>query len=72
MFKYKPRMKEMTDTEMDEMMISCLTDELKSFPPNFISKGFLNGLVHSLKIIVLCDRYNKGERIVENLDLTLI
>lgn len=32
----------------------------------------MNQLVSSLKIIVLCDRYNKGEKIVKELDLSLI
>jgi len=32
MFKYKPRMNEMSDTEMDSMILTFLKTELKSYP----------------------------------------
>lgn len=72
MFKYKPWMREMSDEEMDSMITQYISTELQPFPNQLISLEMEAGLVHSMKVIVLCDRYNKGEWIVQALDLTLI
>ena len=72
MFKYKPRMKEMTDSEMDSMISTYLAQELQLFPKILMRKDLQKWITHSMKIIVLCDWYNKGEWIVQALDLNLI
>jgi len=71
MYKYKQRMREMTEVELENMISSFAKQELVSLESP-LSPGLLNQVYHSLKIIILCDRYNKGEYVLKNLDFTLI
>ena len=72
MFQYKNRMKEMTAGELTDMMAQFLGAELKPFPRGLLSPGQIVSLNESLKVVILCDRYNKGEAVVAQLDLSLI
>lgn len=57
---------------MDAMLLSYLKVELKGFPSEYLTFKLVEDLIQALKVIVLCDWYNKGERIVLELDLNLI
>ncbi len=72
MFKYKSRMKEMTPQEMNQMVRTFSQAELKWLSLEALSKEERDEIDHCLKIIILCDRYNKGEPAVRSLDFTLI
>ena len=54
-------MREMLDEEMDSMIQSYIQAELEFFPKQLITLKMEAGLIHSMKTIVLCDRYNKEE-----------
>ena len=68
-FKYKSKMKDMTSEEMDAMISGFLDTQ---FPDLMVPGPSGDAIISSLKMVILCDRYNKDEPIIKSLDFTVI
>lgn len=65
--KFKTLVKKISKDKMNELAIQYIVEVL-----GFSNKDVFLTLVDPIKTLVLCDRYNKGEDAIEDLDFSSI